>query len=170
MSGIVKCGKCGELTQQETVAGKLTKKCKKCRTKHTNNNKQEPKLKTETQPTNGFYKAEVFNMCENEDTQEDVTTQEEQQEPQEEGNKTIKQLITEINNNIKCFIDIQSLNHTETIDIFNMLNNKMDNIQNNINNTATNILNKSNDDFIKEQQTQNQIITNKLDNLIKAIT
>jgi len=167
MSGIVNCGKCGELTQQETVAGKLTKKCKKCRTKHTNNNKQEPKLKTETQPTNGFYKAEVFNMCENEDTQEDVTTQEEA--PQEQD-KTLKQLIKEINNNIKCFIDIQSLNHTETIDIFNMLNNKMDNIQNNINNTATNILNKSNDDFIKEQQTQNQIITNKLDNLINAIT
>jgi hypothetical protein len=168
MAGIVNCTRCGDLTEQEIFAGKLTKNCKACRTKHTN--KREPILKLESQPANGFYKAEVFNMCDNKETQDEEENDEQTQQTEhdEQNNKTIKQILIDINNNIKNHIETQHLNQMETKTILSMLSEQVANNGGNV--ETDNIKNTNNNEFIKKQQIQNKIIINKLENIINALT
>ena len=146
--------------------------------KHTNN-KQEPKLKTEAQPKHGFYKAEVFNMCEQDEQEEEPQEEEEQQElthedtPQEQTQETItqddkpiRQLLNEILNSVNCVLEINELQNNNIKEVLN-------NINNNITNTINNNTESDNDnltEFIKKQQLQNKTLMYKLDSILKAIT
>lgn len=180
MPKIIICSRCGKETQEELVSGKLTKNCKECRGAHNNKNRQS--LKTENQPKEGFYKQEQFLTLEDitepqeeehgeeqqeEEQQEEEQQEEEQQEEQpQEPNKTIKQQLLDITNNINNLIEINTL-HTDLIrDILNTINCKLDKTISNVNNTEEDTLTE----YIKKQQLQNKIMVNKLDSVIKAIT
>ena len=214
MSKLINCAKCGEITQQETINGKKTKNCKRCRDQHT---KYKNTLKMEQQPAGGFYKQEQHTIYREQETteeeeeqatqkettqeqpaqketpqeetpqeqtpqeqptQEEPTQEEAPQEetpqeetPQEEDPKPIKAMLKEIITNIKALTEIIHLQHDETTDILNNLNIKLDNTLNNINKTTTTQPSEADiNEFIKKQQIQNKILTNKLDCIIKAIT
>ena len=190
MPKLINCARCGEITQQEQINGKHTKNCKRCRDQH---NKQKNVLKTEQAPAGGFYKQEHYAIyteqeetteeeeeqpTQEQPTQEDTPQEEQEEEQQEEqeqqeqhteADKPIKQLLKEIITNIKCLNELQQLQHEQTTDILKNINNKIDNTINNINNTTPTSETDLNE-YLKKQQTQNKILVNKLDSIIKAIT
>ena len=155
---LINCGRCGDLTEEATFLNKKTKNCKACRDLH--NNRSKTILKCENSPIGGFYKQEQVNILENKiDNYEDLEKEDEDvEQPQVvtkilEKEKTIKELLTEINNKMDKPQDFKTTEAQEELTkiLHSILeNNKLDN-------------------FIKEQQLKNRIIITKLDALINAI-
>ena len=188
MPKLINCSRCGEITEELTINKKTIKNCRKCREAHNNKIKQN-KAKQET----------LSNTTQEEDTPQEETPQEQpaqeetpqeetpqeqpaqeeptqeetpqEEAPQEEEPKPIKTMLKEIITNIKELTEIIYIQHDTTTDILNNINIKLDNTLNNINKTTTTQPSEADiNEFIKKQQIQNKILTNKLDCIIKAIT
>jgi hypothetical protein len=159
---LINCARCGDLTEEATFLNKKTKNCKACRELH--NNRGKTILKCENNPIGGFYKQEQVNILENKiDNYEDLEQEvEDIEKPQVvtnilEKEKTIKELLTEINNKMD---KPQGFKTTEA--------------QEELTTILYNILDKLEhprlDNFIKNQELKNRIIITKLDALINAVT
>ena len=148
MAKLINCGRCNGLTEEVTIQGKVTKNCKQCRDLH--NSKRKPVLKCEKLPANNsFYKQDTVELedelLEEEQEQEDERLDEREQDEDEPSNskeRTIKELLS---------------------DILNKLDKPQSVAQDNNNDNKLN-------EFIKQQDLKNQIIINKLDKLLQAIT
>ena len=162
MPKLIHCSRCGEITEELTVNKKIIKNCKKCRDAH--NNKCKKKEEQE----------EIEEKSNTPEPEEQTQEQEEQEQAEEEqpqtDNKSIKILLNEIIINLQALTDITNTNNENTRDILQHINNKVDNTINNINNNGDITQDNNLTEFIKKQTLQNKIITNKLDNVIKAIT
>lgn len=174
MPRLIHCSRCGELTEELTINKKIIKNCKKCRDAHNNKCK---KIKEEQEETERKSDTPEEQPEEQEQEQEQEQAEEQETEEQAEGepttqtdNKSIKILLNEIIINLQALTDITNTNNENTRDILQHINNKVDNTITNINNNGDITQDNNLTDFIKKQNLQNKIITNKLDNVIKAIT
>ena len=158
MAKLINCSRCGAMTEELTINKKTIKNCKKCRDAHNNKIKgNKNKNETTSNTTQEEYMEE-----ENPEVKDDITEQQTE-------NKSIKQLLQEIIDNIKRLTEINKLQHENTTEMLDGINNKLDNTINNINNTTYENNNNNLSEFIKSQQLQNTFIVNKLDNIINAI-
>ena len=196
MVRFIHCSRCGEITEELTINKKTIKNCKQCRDAHNNKVKQkknntdliqeeltheeekeyiEEQRSDTTQEQHEEQEQQEGQKQEEQEQQETEKTQEQEETAEQiEPTKNIKKILEEIYNNIKALEEIGNIHQTNINDILTNLNVKLDNVINSVSNTTINTDTNNNNDelkeFIKKQQLQNKIITNKLDNLIKAIT
>ena len=89
---IINCNTCGDITEQIIKNGKVIKNCAKCRELNNNKKKQnknnEPPIKYEATPPEGFYKSDsvlyLDNVKEQEAEQDSTTTEEQAEEGETE--------------------------------------------------------------------------------------
>ncbi len=165
MPKLIHCSRCGNITEELTINKKIIKNCKQCRDAHNNKcKKKEEQEETEQKSDTPEEQPE-----EKSDTPEQEPEALTEEQPQTD-NKSIKILLNEIIINLQSLTDITQTNNENIRDILQHINNKVDNTITNINNNGDITQDNNLTEFIKKQNLQNKIITNKLDNVIKAIT
>ena len=169
MPKLINCSRCGDITEELTINERTINSCKTCRDAHNNKCKTSKEEQEEIEEKSDTPEPEeqTQEQAEEEQTEE----QEEQEEPAPQtDNKSIRIWLKEIIINIQALTDIKNTNSENTKDILQHINNKIDNTITNINNNGDITQDNKLTEFIKKQNLQNKTITNKLDNVIKAIT